>query len=208
MRAPPPGRYLAMVSIVRTFVDEARRAQLIQCTIDVINELGYQRASLAEIAKRAGITKAAIFYHFANRDELIREVLTTVTTKGAEFMLPRVFATTSPAGQFTAYIEAFVEAIALNTAEIRALLEIGKNFADLRDQDESLRQSSIAPLEDILRRGQEAGEFRQFDTRSMALALTAALEAILPQKGWYPDLDLSAHSAELVTLFTLATRAG
>jgi AcrR family transcriptional regulator len=193
---------------VRTFVDEARRAQLIQCAIEVINDLGYQRASLAEIAKRAGITKAAIFYHFANRDDLIREVITAVTAKGAEFMLPRVFAATRPADQLTAYIEAFVEAIALNTPEIRALLEIGKNSADLRDQDESLRELSLAPLEGILRQGQESGEFRGFNVRSMALTITATLEAVLPQKAWYPDLDLNVHGAELVTLFTLATRAG
>jgi AcrR family transcriptional regulator len=192
----------------RTFIDEARRAQLIQCTIDAIDELGYQRASLAEIAKRAGITKAAIFYHFASREELIREVVTAITAKGAAFMLPRIHAATTPTEALSAYIQAFVDAIALNTADIRALFAIGHNIADPRDQDPALRDASLAPIEDILRGGQEQGEFREFDTRTMALTITAALEAIGPQTARYPDLDLTAYARDLVTIFERATRPG
>ena len=64
----------------RTFVDVARRAQLVECAIDAIADVGYRKASLAEIARRAGITKGAIFYHFANREELIEAVFAHVMT--------------------------------------------------------------------------------------------------------------------------------
>jgi len=190
----------------RTFIDEARRAQLVQCAIEAIDEVGYQRASLAEIAKRAGITKAAIFYHFANRDELIGEVIATITAKGAEHMMPRVTAAERPPEQLQAYIEAFVSAIAVDSREVRTLYAIGQHFSDLRDNNEALRDATVAPLESILREGQEAGEFRAFNTRTMALTINAALEAILPQTRWYPDLDLSAYSRDLVEIFDRATR--
>lgn len=45
-----------------TFIEAARRAQIVQCASDAIDELGFERASLAEIAKRAGISKSVISY--------------------------------------------------------------------------------------------------------------------------------------------------
>jgi AcrR family transcriptional regulator len=40
--------------------------------LELIAEKGVQQASLREIAERVGITKPALYYHFASREELIR----------------------------------------------------------------------------------------------------------------------------------------
>ncbi|HEX5408105.1 MAG TPA: helix-turn-helix domain-containing protein, partial [Pseudonocardiaceae bacterium] len=62
----------------RTFADEARRKQLVECAIEVIAEQGFAQASLARIAQRAGVAKSVVLYHFANKDELVEQVLTAV----------------------------------------------------------------------------------------------------------------------------------
>ncbi|MFD6455458.1 TetR family transcriptional regulator, partial [Nocardia sp. NPDC060220] len=41
----------------RSFIEEARRRQIIAATVEVVSELGYANASLARIAERAGISK-------------------------------------------------------------------------------------------------------------------------------------------------------
>ena len=61
----------------RTFIEEARRAQIVQCAADVIAESGYARATMAEIAKRARIAKSVISYHFADKNDPIQEVIRT-----------------------------------------------------------------------------------------------------------------------------------
>lgn len=193
----------------RTFVDQARREQLVRCAIDAIAELGYHRASLAEIAKRAGITKGAIFYHFANRDELIRAVFTQVITAGSEYILPRVRAAETPRAELRAYVSAFVEALTVDPKAIQVLYSIGQNFTDEAGRspclhDPALQEAAIAPLADILRRGQEAGEFGEFTVRSMALMIRATLEAIPTFMTAYPDLDLAAYGQDLITLFERA----
>ncbi|HTJ38228.1 MAG TPA: helix-turn-helix domain-containing protein [Dactylosporangium sp.] len=40
--------------------------------LELIAEKGVQQASLREIAERVGITKPALYYHFASREELLR----------------------------------------------------------------------------------------------------------------------------------------
>ena len=74
----------------RSFIENARRAQIIECAINAIAELGYANASLAEIAKRAGVSKGVISYHFDGKRELMQQVINTVIEKAAAVMLPRI----------------------------------------------------------------------------------------------------------------------
>ncbi|MGH3878740.1 MAG: TetR/AcrR family transcriptional regulator [Actinophytocola sp.] len=197
----------------RTFVDIARRAQLIECTIDAIDDVGYQKASLAEIARRAGITKGAIFYHFANRDELIEAVFTHVLTAGTELIMSRIRLAETPRAQLRAYVEAFVESLHINPRGIRVLYAIGDHITDEEGRprlvhDRNLQEAAIAQLVDILRRGQEAHEFGEFDTRSMAMMIRATIEAMPTYAIAYPDLDIDGYGADLMTFFERALQAG
>lgn len=53
----------------------ARRAEIVRAARDSFAEHGYARASLRDIAERAGITHAGLLHHFRNKDELLTEVL-------------------------------------------------------------------------------------------------------------------------------------
>jgi AcrR family transcriptional regulator len=195
----------------RTFVDLARRAQLVRCAIEAIAELGLPKSSLAEIGRRAGITKATIFYHFASRDELIREVLTTVLTEGADFMAKRVSEQPDPAAELRAYLKANIEYIATHRDQVKVLVIIAMNFTDddgrtKLQHDASVYEASLAPLRDILERGQAQGQFGEFNARNMAMTIRAAIDAIGPQLTAIPDLDLDEYTHDLVALFNRATR--
>ena len=195
----------------RTFVEVARRAQLVECAIDAIAELGLPKASLAEVAKRAGVTKTTIFYHFDNRDELIREVFISTVRQGADFMAARIGKTDSPAAELQAYIEANVDYIGTHRKHVRVLTAIAMNFTDEDGRTKlthnaSVYGASLAPLQDMLQRGQHSGEFRDFATRTMAMTIRAAIDAIGPQLSVIPDLDLEAYARDLVSLFHHATK--
>ncbi|WP_084079554.1 TetR/AcrR family transcriptional regulator [Demequina sp. NBRC 110057] len=49
----------------------ARRAQLARAALESFAEHGYERASLRDIAARAGVTHAAVLRHYADKDELL-----------------------------------------------------------------------------------------------------------------------------------------
>lgn len=52
-----------------------RKEQLILTTIDIIDELGIQKLTTREIAKRQQISEATLFRHFKNKNELLIAVL-------------------------------------------------------------------------------------------------------------------------------------
>jgi AcrR family transcriptional regulator len=41
----------------------------------LFSQKGYERTSMREIAKRVGVTKPAIYYHFSNKQELFEELI-------------------------------------------------------------------------------------------------------------------------------------
>jgi TetR/AcrR family acrAB operon transcriptional repressor len=56
---------------------ERTRAKLIEVAAQVIGEKGYERLTLEEVARRAGMTRGAIYGNFKNREELILAVVST-----------------------------------------------------------------------------------------------------------------------------------
>src|SRR5580704_18278268 len=89
----------------QTFIENARRQQIVGAAIDTIAEVGYAQASLARIAARIGISKGVISYHFAGKDDLIKQVVIDVVEAGRAYIVPRVFAESNGPAMVRAYIE-------------------------------------------------------------------------------------------------------
>ncbi|MEU8546399.1 ScbR family autoregulator-binding transcription factor [Streptomyces roseoverticillatus] len=59
------------------------RRLILEAAGEVFDEFGYESATIAEILGRAGVTKGALYFHFASKEELARGVLSeALTTEG------------------------------------------------------------------------------------------------------------------------------
>ncbi|HEY1721745.1 MAG TPA: TetR/AcrR family transcriptional regulator [Magnetospirillaceae bacterium] len=190
-------------------IESARRQQIIACAIDAIVEMGFARASVDQIAKRAGVSKGVISYHFPAKEELTQAIIDSVFATGRAYMTPQIMAATTAADRLRAYIESDLAFIDANRKPLMALVEIA---IGARNPDgspvigaESLAQR-VGALEELLRAGQKSGEFRRFNTRVMALIIIQSIDGIPPLLAREPDLDITSHAKELVTVFALATR--
>lgn len=189
----------------RSFTESARRAQIVAAAIDTIAEEGYARASFAKIAKRAGLSSTGLIsYHFASKDELVQQLVMKVYTEMREFMTERMGNLSTASAALRAYIEGNIEFAAAHSTEMKAMLEVFVNGGI--DYDEDSERDVVSPLEEILRWGQQTGEFRDFNLRVMATSIQRSVEGpnfvLVGEAG----LSLDDYAAELVTLFDLATR--
>ncbi|MFE7526315.1 TetR/AcrR family transcriptional regulator [Kitasatospora sp. NPDC057542] len=194
----------------RSLTTDARRTQIVAAAIETVAELGYARASFAQIAKRAKLSSVRLIsYHFQDKEDLFQALVDTVQEGARAFMQPRIHARAEPVAQLAAYIEANLEFLAERPVEVRALVDV---LANARREDGSPLVSSagfdtpMALLVRHLRDGQLSGDFRPFDAEAMATAIRASIDAAANRLSTGADFDARAYGRELVALFTLATR--
>ncbi|MET9340111.1 TetR/AcrR family transcriptional regulator [Nonomuraea sp. NPDC003804] len=193
----------------RSFIEKARRAQIMASAIEVIAEVGFAKASLAAIAKHAGISKGVISYHFAGKDDLMEEVVDHVYTGIADFVLARMEGRTTATELLRTQILSVAEHMRDHRTQLKALGEI---FINLRLPDGSPRygiganEELYQSLENIYRLGHATGEFRPFDPRVMAITHSAAVNDMFAYWAVHPGHDLDAHARELAEIFVRATK--
>jgi len=74
----------------QTFIEEARRKQIIDAALQTIAEQGYTQTSFAEIAKGLGITKGLIAYHFNGKHDLITSAIHTILNRQGAYIKSHV----------------------------------------------------------------------------------------------------------------------
>jgi TetR/AcrR family transcriptional regulator, fatty acid metabolism regulator protein len=195
-----------------TFTQQKRRDQLVHGMIEVIAEAGFARASVGELARRAGVSKGVVTYHFATKDDLIRAVIADVIASMAGYLEPRLLAAEParfPERFIAAYLTAWAGYYRSHARQVLALVRIFNAFRDESGRPNpafGARAGEVAAIEHVLRAGQDMGRLGSFDPHVMASVIKVAAEDLLTQFVNDPDLDLEGHAAQLATLFERATR--
>lgn len=182
----------------RTFTEQARRAQLVDATIEQIARRGLAGASLARVAEATGITKAAVLYHVGSKDALIaaayqRVLDALVATVGAAI-------DAAPVGDRPAvYIRAMVAHLRDNPQHVRVLAEVGRK----QDVDHP-SDARWAPLAGIIDAAAEAATDKRgtaaVDSRALALIIGGAIDGIVAEHLADEDFDVTSAADLLVSL--------
>lgn len=193
----------------RSFIEQARRAQIIACAIECISEIGYLNTTVAEVARRAEISKGVVFYHFEGKDDLFWQVVVEIYTDAALSMHAAISEAPSWEGKLRRYIESNLEYFRANTAKGLVLQDVFRHWHPANNDaadGQLVDEESVMPLQELLAAGQAAGEFRDFSPRLMAIAIRRAIDGALEEWSHHLDHDISAYAHELVEMFERATR--
>ena len=58
---------------------EITRKKLIDAAVEVFGEKGYSKARITDITKRVGLTHAAFYAYFKDKDDLVRSLIETIS---------------------------------------------------------------------------------------------------------------------------------
>jgi AcrR family transcriptional regulator len=187
-----------------TFIEEARRRQIVDTAIQTIATRGFSQTSLAEIARDAGISKGVISYHFSGKEELIEEILRSLLREPAEFVKERVNRAEGALEKLGAYVGANFEYMASHREEYVALVELWGLRGDHLDHgklDAEAYEPSRHYLGRILEDGIEAGEIRPLPLETTASLIQATIDGLMLQ--WVLDetaIDLGAACEQVVEM--------
>ena len=189
-----------------TFTERARRQQLVTVTIDLVAEIGYARSSLQRIANAAGITKAAVLYHFPSKNALIRTAYDHVMTSMTDYVGRRIEAARTPADAVDAYVSALIGYLAQHPAHMRMIVEsLDDHRTGIRDRAD--RPARWKPLADLISAAQTSGHLRTgLEPRTTAIILGGAIDGAIAEYLNDPTFDLQQATTTLLDLLHLGTR--
>lgn len=159
------------------------REKVRAAAVQLFATYGYHAATMRVIARMAGIQAASIYYHYANKQALLVEIMETHMLHLNE-SLERIVSKRDSVQQ--RLYEAIANHIRLHTTfkseffiidtEIRALEDKNRgNILALRDQYENM-------LQKLLREGMEQGILRETDEKISSYAIIAMCTEVA---GWF-----------------------
>jgi TetR/AcrR family transcriptional regulator, transcriptional repressor of bet genes len=89
---------------------EVRRRQIVEALLRVMAERGYERASVAEIAREAGLAPGLVHYHFATKQEILLSLVDALAEGAGQRIDERLAgAGAEPLSRVDAFIDALLE---------------------------------------------------------------------------------------------------
>jgi TetR/AcrR family transcriptional repressor of bet genes len=161
---------------------DARRAQIVNALVSVMAKHGYDGASIADVAKRAGLTPGLVHYHFKNKLEILVEAVRALAGNHAR-MLDAALADKDDddaAAQLVAFIEIHLGLGAHADPGVLAcwvlMLAEALREARVRREVEVVLGELAKRLAAIIRRGHASGQFVCADADAAAAALVATIQ--------------------------------
>ena len=188
-----------------------RRPQIIEAALATIYERGFSETRIIDIADNAGTSAATILYYFESKEKLLEEALThsdeqfyaklqeeidTLDTASAQLVhiIERSAAPPDPLDDWTLWIEMWLQV---------------RHRPHLRGAYERLERSGQQlMIAEVIRRGQEGGEFKaDVDAEDVATMLSALIDGLGVQVTLQHP-DLTAERMVRLCLDAAATELG
>ena len=161
---------------------EARRTAILLAATELFKELGYERASMNELAKRLGGSKATVYGYFPSKEDLFAAVVQAVATGHLEEAVSSLSddAEVPMDVLLTRFGERMLRVL-VNDGDAMAvyrmvIAEAGHSVVG-RLFHEAGPSQAISGLASVLDAAMGRGELRQADPYIMALQFTALLKA-------------------------------
>ncbi len=180
-----------------TFIEEARRKQILYIALEKIAAEGFQNTTIHEIANQAGISKGVIYYHFKGKQELIASIWTALIDELFEYRKKRVETQKTARDKLIVYVETNFRFLTNNLNKFATLWRLGIDFGSDPSRSNPWsyagNERCFEYLSGILVEGQKSGEFRKFSPEIIAPIIQAAIDGLMIQWVSTPDLyDLEA----------------
>lgn len=177
---------------------ELRRRAVRDAAAVEFAETGYDMATLDDIGKRLGLSKAGLYYYVEGKEDLLIDLAEEAVTQ-VENALDGLPPETTATEKLSAFVSAHIQ-MAFNSAIGRVLTQnLERLFSITGARPVWERYERF--VQDILRSGAESGEFVDVDPLIVTRMLLAAMNAT-PR--WFdPDGHMSADHLVELTINTL-----
>jgi len=192
--------------------------RILDAAMQIFSAVGFSGARVDEIAKRAGVNKAMIYYHVGDKEALYEQVLHNAIGHIADVIFQSVEAAQTPEEKLSAYIRSFAGFVENNPLMppimLREVASGGTNFPQLVANDFARLLGIIGA---ILEEGRSKGIFIEatpFIIHMMVVGATVLYRSSAPIRAKYAQhlesvgiLDLNVSEKIVGEISTLILKA-
>jgi len=183
------------------------REQILAVAIDLFNERGYDATSVADLATRLGVSKSALYHHFASREELLEVAVDDALTALEHVLDDPAAQTGAPIDRLRVVLRGAVLVLVERLPSVTLLLRVRGNSPAERRAVER-RRLFDQRVTMLVTAAQAAGEVRSDIDGSVATRLLFGMINSLTE--WYRpgggiDADTLANDILHVALDGLGT---
>lgn len=179
---------------------DQRKATILDAVVEVIIDVGLTSMTVADVARRAGVSTSLVHYHFSSKAELILAALQVASLDDQEFR----DAVVAGAGTAVERLDAMLcGSLPLDGSDASWLLWI-ESWGETRrapmigDVMAELDLHELAAMRRVLAEGVAAGEFTCADPDSVAARLTALRDGLAIQQTLFGADHTAEQSAALL----------
>jgi len=145
-------------------IEADARARILAAAAEVFSSTGFSGARVDDIAARAGVNKAMLYYHVGDKERLYATVLVDTVERGLGALREAIDEAQSPADKLRCVFDAFAEIGDSNPHLIPMMLrEVASGGATLPDEMLLRMAGVFRVVADVLAEGRAAGDFRETD---------------------------------------------
>lgn len=155
-----------------------RRQQITDVAIEIFHEFGYQKASLRDIGRRVGVTQAAIYYHFRNKEEILYSIIEDTSRHLLLSLLACTSQNKDPVDKLTEAITTHIGLMKTERKKVKILIEDKRLLGDELQALVKEKEKTIYRLyRDLLQEIKDRGRLKDIE-------MTTAVFGIIGQINW------------------------
>jgi TetR/AcrR family fatty acid metabolism transcriptional regulator len=187
-----------------------KRQAILHGAVRVFAEKGFFNATVAEIARAAGVADGTIYLYFKSKDELLLSVFDEKMLLLSEAARAAVRGCATAADALRKVVELHLKAVEEHPSVAAVLIvELRQSSAFVRDADKPRLTEYLNLIGDVVKRGQATGEFLpQVHPGAAKRALFGALDEI--SLGWLVarrKFDLAETGRHVAEMFVRGLQA-
>lgn len=169
------------------WIGEDRASVILREAAKLFAENGYGGASMQDIARAVGISKASLYHFFKDKDDIHATVVTLSVTRLLDLVDSRTRDCTTAADKIEAFARAHAQHLSESTSFYFASAEGYHALVqpEIKLRVQRMRDGYEEKLRLFIRDGIEGGEFRALDVKLAARALISCLNWMA--RWWRPE---------------------
>ena len=154
--------------------DNNTTQQIAEIALRILEEEGPEKVSMRRIAKEAGITPMAIYYHYPNRQALLKSITNAEFDKLLSFFEARQ-KRTPPKDRLLTIMDGYLDYALARSPNIRLrlLAQYREGARQYPDGFRNRQSPTLNPVADAMAEAMQTGELKQDDMWELALELWA-----------------------------------